>query len=244
MPPPHPGPPTSVSGVSAGVHYSLKVNPGLSFSLPPSKYPPYATVSCDVTPGGGSTSVSYTASIPNGGWAGPYYFHYGSHTDGATSTNWAGNTAGSTPTIQDNADQTNQFLFPGGTYLPELHNEGDITPVWYWTGPDLGEPPPGFTINVSAEAYANDDSNSYDTEDVSDGLGDDPTEIPGGDVSQGSQLFDVTVQSDDYAPEEGDGYWAIGPTIHLYGNIDAPVNETNPYGLTSSLNITAWIFSD
>ena len=98
-----------------------------------------------------------------------------------------------------------------------------------------------FKIEVSAEAYANDGANSYDTADVDDGMDDSPAEIPGGNVSQGSKTYGVTAQSDEYAPEEGKGYWAIGPTISLRADINASGNESSPFDSLSSVNISAAI---
>jgi len=125
----------------------------------------------------------------------------------------------------------------------ESETEGDITPVWYWDGPDLGVSPPPFEIDVEVSAVSFDYANPYDAGIASDGLGDPEVATNFGGKSSGSESVAVTVQSDEYAPGEGNGYWAIGPTIHLKALMNAPPAESAPWDLFTDVDLSASIKS-
>lgn len=232
------------SGIASGTHYRVETGRIFTENLSLHSF-------CSNSNGFAYASVGgVSVSIVNGNWAGPYYFHHGQYTTlgarnggyGAVTTPWPNNTAGDIPTIEDSPDSTYYFtLSDSGSGNSET--EGYITPVWYWTGPDLGVPPPPFEIDLEAEAYSVDSANSYDSGIADDGLGDPDTSIPGGARSSGSASVAATIQSDEYAPGEGNGYWAIGPTIHLKSTLNAPANESAPYAVDTSVSLSASIES-
>ena len=183
--------------------------------------------------GSGGISVSYSAGIVSGGWDGPYYFHYGSNSiGGASSGPWANNTAGPNPTFTDTPDNTHLFQYPEDGSSGCLV-QGSITPMWYWNGPDLGGPPPSFSITVMTNAFCRDYKGSYTDASVDDGL--ENTAIsspPNSQETQDTDTRSVKVETDNYVPGEGPAYWALGPTINMKANIDDyPVaGDTSLYG--------------
>ena len=238
----------NINGYSSGTHYRVKVPDvvgdftvtlsGAEASISPVNI--YASVF--------SSGVTWKVTVVNGNWAGPYYFHHGYYTTlgardggiGIITTPWANNTANATPTIEDAPDSTNSFtLSDPNSEISKT--EGYITPVWYWTGPDLGVPPPPFEIDLEVEAYSVDSANTYDSGISDDGRGDPDISVPGGARSSGSSSVAVSVQSDVYAPGEGNGYWAIGPTVHMSAELNPPPNESAPYSVDTSVSLSASI---
>ncbi len=233
------------SGMQAATEshkYSLKmVAPDGTVSVSCSPNAVY-NMSCYPTSGSyaaGAASVSYTASIVNGNWDGPYYFHNGDKDDGVSDTPWANNTAGPKPSITDPFDNVHSFNVPhsrgGQAYL-----KGSITPVWFWNGPDLGAAPPSFEITVSTDADSYDNIGNPSATYELDGIDDNAHDVGSfGAADYGSESVAVQVQSDVYAPGEGNGYWAIGPTVDLYSSI---FGDT-PSDLDSSVDLDASIES-
>jgi len=235
------------SGMQAATEshkYSLKmVAPDGTVSVSCSPNAVY-NMSCYPTSGSyaaGAASVSYTASIVNGNWVGPYYFHYGNYYGGGNEGPWAGNTASPTPSITDIPDTTNLFS-SSVTTDNNCDVQGSITPVWYWNGPDLGQPPPGFWANVTTTAFARDYYEVSDEElDALDGQENTQQSAPPNSMwTSDTGEKPVRVQSDEYAPGEGNGYWALGPTITMDAHAGDP-SEQAPFNLYSSVTMTAEI---
>lgn len=104
----------------------------------------------------------------------------------------------------------------------------------------MGGPPPPFEINVTATTTTIGNSGAPIETYNLDGIDDNPHDVgPDAATDTGSESVAVKVQSDDYAPGEGNGYWAIGPTVDLYASIFG----ASPFDLYSSVDLDASIES-
>ncbi len=207
---------------------------------------PTFTLKCspviNVTAEASEIHVGYTVSIVNGNWDGPYYFHKGKFvaTNPSASQNWENNTSGDYPTIEDQSDTTHYFPSPTTNSGGYIESQGSITPVWYWNGPDLGVPPPSFDINVVTFAVVRDYSSNTPVQLHSDdGQGNTPVSSPpGSQITSDSSSSSVSVESDEYAPGEGNGYWAIGSPIAMDSYLSDTITDPN---LIASVELDATI---
>ena len=194
-------------------------------------------------------NLSYTVSIVNGKWDGPYYFHYGSYSEApvllmvvslAEQHGWVllqqlktkiSLRQGLAPTcLLSQALERRNVCFRDRLLL---YGFGD--------GPDLGVAPPGFSISVSTDAISSDFYQTYTQADVNDGL--ENTFVKNTSNTKHTSDADtesVMVQSDSYAPGEGNGYWAIGTPIQMKAQVD-DFNLSNDTSLYDAILLTASI---
>ncbi len=232
------GDPVNTSGTSQGTHY--RVETGNTFQVTLKLRASYTN------PSGVAEAVvgGIGFSIVNGGWAGPYYFHKGRFiaTNPSVTQDWADNTSGNYPTIQDRSDNTHYFLAPTINSGGYIESQGSITPVWYWTGPNLGVPPPGFDITVVTFSVVRDHSSNTPVQlHADDGQGNTLLSSPPGSlITSDTSSSSVRVESDVYAPGEGNGYWAIGSPINMDGYLSDTIADPN---LDASVELDATIKS-
>jgi hypothetical protein len=241
---------TNTNDQASGTHYFVEVgstfqeNVNISANVSATSGPNYelnglmGIGTCSVSAGLGSV----TFSIVNGGWAGPYYFNHGDYYngDGVVAAPWPGGTAGDNPAFTDTPSSQNSFPFPDTT-TDWCETLGTITPVWYWTGPNIGQTPPGFNYDSTSIAMSQDLNGYAEYGDNDDGRGNSSQPEPVATYEFADTKTDsVQVQTDNYVPGEGPTYWALGTPVTMQGQIDDGGVDP-PWNLKSDVQLIASI---